>query len=542
MTTRHKESGGPLSQNRYMSSPEFSELRAINGVATAARAAILANNAKRDFIWWLQAQSLNDGGLRRLAKELLEAFPDRLGTSKMIATGIDPENIYDGNFVRRQEGRLLGRNYLAREFEESKPKSGNYLIELCRACALAGDKGSDSLYWGLENFSLEQFMLELCVNPRVLFSAPNEECESTASDEAAAIEEDPEIKVFKHAAVKYFHDVVGALFKLKAQQESRIRENFYLTEIGKKIWETLDYALNRRRMVVIDGLEGRGKTEALKAWCALHLGRARFVSLKGITSKTTAFREIARTLGIASSYTRTAPEMQARIEDVLKRSGLMLVIDEAHFVFSQSRRVSSRPELVDWIDTAICNRDLPIALATTPQFLVCMTRAADQVEWNYKQFRRRVKRWIRLPDRNSENDIKGVAQNVFKTANQKVLSLVAGYALLSKRDLSAVGDVADEVRALLGSEDLKRATERHVHQAIHEYLVPSDKSFLEGMENARNMKPRRGRKSVVAPATAPEPIAPEQKLESPQRMNSDDSLRPQSPIASRAGMTEFTPA
>ncbi len=40
--------------------------------------------------------------------------------------------------------------------------------------------------------------------------------------------------------------------------------------------------------------------------------------------------------------------MQARIEDVLKRSKLMLVMDEAHFVFNQSRRMYSRPELVDW--------------------------------------------------------------------------------------------------------------------------------------------------------------------------------------------------
>ena len=130
-----------------------------------------------------------------------------------------------------------------------------------------------------------------------------------------------------------------------------------------------------------------------------HLGTARFVSLpKGITNKTTAFREIAKALGIASTYARTAQRnMQARIEDVLKRSRLMLVVDEAHFVFNQSRRMYSRPELVDWIDTAICNSGVPIALVTTPQFIVCMTRAADQVEWNYRQFRRRVKRWTKLP-------------------------------------------------------------------------------------------------------------------------------------------------
>jgi len=96
--------------------------------------------------------------------------------------------------------------------------------------------------------------------------------------------------------------------------------------------------------------------------------------------------------------------MQNRIEDVLKRSKLMLAVDEAHFVFNQSRRLYSRPELVDWIDTAICNHRIPIALVTTPQFIVHMTRAADQVEWNYRQFRRRVKRWVKLPAINTEED------------------------------------------------------------------------------------------------------------------------------------------
>ena len=137
-----------------------------------------------------------------------------------------------------------------------------------------------------------------------------------------------------------------------------MRESFQLTAIGKKVWETLDYALASRGMVVLDGLEGRGKTEAVKAWCELHLGSARFVSLKGIANKTTAFREIAKALGIASSYTRTATEMQARIEDVLKRSKILIVIDEAHFLFNQSRRMYSRPELIDWIDTAICNQGI----------------------------------------------------------------------------------------------------------------------------------------------------------------------------------------
>ena len=226
--------------------------------------------------------------------------------------------------------------------------------------------------------------------------------------------------------------------------------------------------------------------------------------------------------------------MQARIEDVLKRSKLMLVLDEAHFLFNQSWRMCSRPELVDWIDTAICNQGVPIALITTPQFIVCMTRAADRVQWNYRQFRRRVKRWEKLPASNTEEDIKAVARKVFPKANARMISTIAGYALLSKRDVSAVGDVASEVRAMLGTDDLSRANTDHVHRAIYDFLLPSDKTFLEGMAAARQA----GKKSFRRPVPAlPEEPAPE----TPQD-ESGSARRGVRPVVAGAGRRAENPA
>ncbi len=96
-----------------------------------------------------------------------------------------------------------------------------------------------------------------------------------------------------------------------------------------------------------------------------------------------------------------------------------------------------------------------------------------------------------------------------------MVQLIAGYAILSKRDLSAIGDVAAEVRVMLGSDDLSKATARQVHQAIHEYLLPSDKTFVESMAAARSA----GRKSVAKrPSPAFEDSAPE--VETPTRGSS----------------------
>ncbi|HTX21460.1 MAG TPA: ATP-binding protein, partial [Candidatus Aquilonibacter sp.] len=517
MNTRRKTESGPLSQSRYMSSPEFSELHGVSGVAVSARAAVLLTAEKKDFIWWLQGQSLAEGGLRRLAKELVEMFPDRLGTPQMHKAGVKPEKTYPGELVSGVEVNLNSRDVLLSD-EPTKPEKGSLLIERCRAAAFkrreTPQQNQYLSHWQKVQ-SIEEFIIDLCINPRIHFAAPGDGVDVSDIETDKAIEENPDLSKcdFKTANLIYFREIVGALFEFKARREANTRKNFQLTAIGKKIWETLDYALASRGMVVLDGLEGRGKTEAVKAWCELHLGRARFVSLKGITTKTTAFREIARALGIASSYTRTAPEMQARIEDVLNRSKLLLVLDEAHFLFNQSRRMYSRPELLDWLDTAVVNRGVGCALCTTPQFIVCMTRAADQVDWNYRQFRRRVKRWIKLPAANTEEDIKAVAQNVFKKADAKTISKIVGYALLSKRDLSAVGDVAAEVRVMLGTDDLSGASVDHIHRAIYDFLLPSDKTFLEGMAAARQTGRKTFRKAapVLPEEPAPE-IAPAESL------------------------------
>ena len=68
------------------------------------------------------------------------------------------------------------------------------------------------------------------------------------------------------------------------------------------------------------------------------------------------------------------------------------------------------------------------------------------------------------------------------------------YALLSKRDLSAVGDVAGEVRAMLGSDDLSLAKPEHIHRAIYDFLVPSISNVVEGMAAARGQIKKPGRR------------------------------------------------
>src|SRR5438309_11122533 len=86
--TRQSRDGAPLSQERWMSSPEFAELRGIQGGAVAAKAATLLNPRKRSLLFFLQSMSLRPGGLPQFAKDFLAMVPERLGSPTMHRIGI----------------------------------------------------------------------------------------------------------------------------------------------------------------------------------------------------------------------------------------------------------------------------------------------------------------------------------------------------------------------------------------------------------------------------------------------------------------------
>src|ERR1043165_5540902 len=78
MSTRHARAGAPLSDERFMSSPEYLELRGVSGIAVSARAAILQSAAKRKLLYFLQAQSLKEGGFKKVGADLVKMFPNRV--------------------------------------------------------------------------------------------------------------------------------------------------------------------------------------------------------------------------------------------------------------------------------------------------------------------------------------------------------------------------------------------------------------------------------------------------------------------------------
>ena len=70
--------------------------------------------------------------------------------------------------------------------------------------------------------------------------------------------------------------------------------------------------------------------------------------------------------------------MQIKVEEFFRKTRLMLVIDEVHYLWPQHERIYSTPELINWVNTALVNHQVPVALICTDQFAKIKSRVEKQ--------------------------------------------------------------------------------------------------------------------------------------------------------------------
>jgi hypothetical protein len=466
VSTRYADANAAFAQERYMSDPAFTELRGVSGAFVAARAAIMRDESQRELIWWMQATQLED-----LAVELISTFPERVQR-------IDKQKDQAARLAA--QARRLAVIYAGMQaVEQARPSSNDLVLSE-------------------ENLrrSIAGFLLDMCVNPAIQIEAAN--------------------------ACPMFNRIADSLRAVKKRREEQAKAGFVLTESGRKVWQAFDFARANNALVLVDGREGIGKTEATEAYLRCHLGQARSVSVKGISNRNILFRDIAKALGLAASPCLKSREMQVPVEETLKRSKLLLIIDEAHHLFPRASRIYSRPELVDWAWT-LSNHGVPVALVTTPQFLSFVKESVVQVGWNWNQFKRRIKLYQSLARDTSKADMERVAQALLPGLASEGIKKVIAYAMLSQRDLSGLGDIAREAKTRAAERESNRVTVADVDAAMAE-LMKSDKVFASVDQEIAARVNRRGRRQ--AGAVAPSSKATDLIIKSPAAdRNGSDSVK-----------------
>ena len=329
--------------------------------------------------------------------------------------------------TRRQdpENKTFRQGAFASSAEYERGILGNLVAARCHKLT---DPEEIAMIWWLQQVSWRDGGMEKFVGD----NCPDRELsvEAVANELKAALV-DPESNSLRNG-LWWFPDLWKTLHERRQSEIDAAASRIVETEVTRQIAEELDFALETRSFVLIEGREGIGKTEAARVWCDQHPGRAIYVRLEAGSDETTLFRSIARRVGTACSYQRKAVEMRARIQDALQGGHLMLVLDEAHFLWPQSDRSERTvPKRLDWLRTALVDFGVPVAMVSTPQHF---SRQCDRFRkngWNANQIQRRLARTATLPESLSAEDAVAMARSYFPACPNRLLKRTAGAALLS---------------------------------------------------------------------------------------------------------------
>ena len=304
--------------------------------------------------------------------------------------------------------------------------------------------------------------------------------------------------------------MLGALGEYQQRHCEQVRANHVATSIGVMVFEALDYVLATGRSALVEGHSGFGKTTAVKAWCELHPGQARYVQLTGITSRTTFFRKLAKALGVASGGGMSSGKVQTRVEDFLQRTKLMLVIDEGQYLWPQGKRIESHPELINWLNTACYNEGVPFLISATKQFTLRRQVIERQTDWSSEQSRRRIRKVFILPESPTTDDLRAVARKRLDGLGESAVEFVVGYAMASRGYFQAITDAIEDAQLIAGRAGRERITGKDLLTAVKEWRAPSDAALARVFDSkqvnsgrTRRQEPSAEFREIEPPVNAP---------------------------------------
>ncbi|HTD67255.1 MAG TPA: zonular occludens toxin domain-containing protein [Candidatus Limnocylindria bacterium] len=177
---------------------------------------------------------------------------------------------------------------------------------------------------------------------------------------------------------------------------------------------------------------------------------------------------------------------------------LMLVFDEAHYLFPQRDIRRAMPERINWLMTALINHGVPVALVTTPQFTQNQRAVEESVRWRSDQLVGRIGHYEKLPDSLTPDDLEMVARFLAPEADDKSIGLLKDYAESSSKYLAGIEAVVRRSRFMALKENRKTISRTDIKRAISESVIPSDSALAQTLAAADRSR-KRGSKTVAMP-------------------------------------------
>jgi hypothetical protein len=457
-STRYAKDGSPLRQERYASDPAFNE--ALKASAVAKRCGLFADPRHKELCLHLQHLSMQPGGLAAFAEDFLTRYGDRIGSKTMRENrGL---KVFDAGLVKTIRDELgtmsaLGDAFPLKGEMEAFDPFGSLLIEAAEkdvqwwtggeyereerarqkaAAARAPSKyaASDFIDYCMDLAvdGLEGWLTDFCLNPEANFNN----------------------------SPSWFHDLGQSLTDYLNDRREDVLAGKIVTSIGEQINDALDYAWDEKCMVHINGVARMGKTFQTEQWCRCYPGRVRYVQVPSSNDDISFFRAIARALGANSGSAMSTTQIKRQVEDTIQDAGIMLIFDEAHYLWPQQKRGGSYPRRINWVLTEIVNKGIPVAIVTTPQFDVNQNLVVNNTGWAAEQLDGRIAYRLNLSATLPESDLSAVAWYNLPNAGKQIIGGLCDYAMASGKYLAGIEAVAKRSRFLAkkdGRTDLSKA-------------------------------------------------------------------------------------
>lgn len=244
-----------------------------------------------------------------------------------------------------------------------------------------------------------------------------------------------------------FRDVLGALDDYHRRFHAAIAGRVAQTATTREVCALLDYAHAQRGFVLGEGPYRTGKSYSAQSWAQMHLGQCRYVQLSSAKDENAFYRDIARGVGVACSSQMKAAEMRNRIESVLREQHLLLILDEADWLWPQAVNVKEAPQRVNWLLTSLVNNGVPVALLGSRNFSRMMLNTERRCPvWGSEQFHGRLKLRKPLPETLCEADLFAIAAAVLAEAAPAIRMLLVGHALKCAAPVAAIEAAASRAR------------------------------------------------------------------------------------------------
>jgi hypothetical protein len=424
MSSTRRSTTGEFHQERFCSAPEF-EGDAINGLAAAKRIAIVKDKAAREILWFIQWRSIKGGGLQELCEELLESFPERVGTSTMVRIAAHKQRssptAAELKAIRSEWTSSCSPEWAYSEWlhdvSEDDPQNG-WIVpepetpkeELERYAKRAREYASQE--------GLLQHLKLCCLDPK-----------ANIAD-----------------GVWFFHDLFGALKALRSRFVEAAKTRLADTAVTTEINRTLDFWFSRRRMVLIEGVAGIGRTVTTRAWCDAHAGLVRYVEVPSSSDERSFYASVARELGVARGTSFNGQQIKVRVEEMLATGEIALAFDESQYLWTQAMHPRKTPDRLLWIKSTF-DAGTPIALIAHVDFTKWQEHYVKRTLWTDEQFERRLNRRLRLPTEHSRDDMLKIARTHLPQSDARMWKLLAAYALgTEKKQASAIFEAVESAR------------------------------------------------------------------------------------------------